>query len=321
MKKTGSSFLLLSIIILVVSLVTPSFAMTVDPLVKETVAFVFLPDQEHSGKFIPQGTGFFIAVKSTDNPETSFGYFVTAKHVFQNKDKKDWITKIYVRLNKQDNTSEYIPIDLFPKGERKNIFTSTDPTVDIAIIPAKIDHKKYKVRFLGEEFLTTKSDFGKFNIKEGTEVFFTGLFTSHIGEQRNYPIVRFGRVALIPEEKIRIEENIKTDLYLIEANAYGGNSGSPVFFHFGVDRTPGSITVGPPLLKLAGVISLQFWDEIPVKFIPVPRQKSKKTSQAEDQKIVPIVNPNVGIAGVVPAYRVQEILFGDELIEKRKQAR
>lgn len=180
-----------------------------------------------------------------------------------------------------------------------------------------LDSNKFKVRYLSEDMLTTKADYEKLNIKEGTEIFFTGLFAPHFGEKRNYPIVRFGRVALIPEEKINLGENIKTDLYLIEANAFGGNSGSPVFFYFGIERNPGSITVGPPLLKLAGVVSLHFFDLIPVKFIQDPSQKTETASSKKAQKIVPVVTPNIGIAGVVPAYNIQEIMFGDELVGRR----
>ena len=232
LQKNGYRFLSLSIIILIATVITPSFAMTVDPLVKETVAFVFLPDQEHPEKFKPQGTGFFIAINAEDQNHV-FGYFVTAKHVFQTEDKKHWLSSVYVRLNKHDNTSEYFRIDLFPEGNKKNIFTSNDPTVDLAIIwvnLSTLDAHKYKIRFLTEDFLTTKADYEKFNIKEGTEVFFTGLFIRHVGEQRNYPIVRFGRVALIPEEKISIEKNIKTDLLLIEANAKAATVAHPSSF-------------------------------------------------------------------------------------------
>lgn len=52
-----------------------------------------------------------------------------------------------------------------------------------------------------------------------------------MGEHRNNPIVRFGRVALLPEDKIPWQENGKSaesvELYLLETQSYGGNSGSP----------------------------------------------------------------------------------------------
>src|SRR3989454_11615008 len=42
-------------------------------------------------------------------------------------------------------------------------------------------------------------------IVEGTEVFFAGLFTPFAGEPRNYPVVRFGRIALVTGEPISWE--------------------------------------------------------------------------------------------------------------------
>jgi hypothetical protein len=42
----------------------------------------------------------------------------------------------------------------------------------------------------------------KLEIQEGDEVFFCGLFESHYGQQKNQPIMRFGKVALMTDEKI-----------------------------------------------------------------------------------------------------------------------
>jgi hypothetical protein len=297
----------------------PIYGIQIDSQVKEVVAFIFIPnpDPQHKDEPIPYGTGFFISIKDNKDPKKLFCYFVTAKHVLQKEDQKTWLSEILVRMNKNDNTSEYISVILFPDGDKKNIFTLEDPTVDLAVLHAHPDVEKYKFKVLPEDYLTTKEDFQKLQIKEGTDVFFTGLFTRHYGQERNYPIVRYGRVALITDEKVFIDKNTKADLYLIEANAYGGNSGSPVFFFLGSDRVPGGIIAGPPIIKLAGVISLHFNETIPVEFIAVPKNKKETTSTDANITTVPIVTPNIGIAGVVPAYKLQEILFGKELTEKR----
>ncbi len=76
-------------------------------------------------------------------------------------------------------------------------------------------------------FKFKREDFKKLNIREGTEVFFTGLFVPYSGYERMYPIVRFGRVSLVTEEKIKWKDQLM-DLYLIESGSFGGNSGSPV---------------------------------------------------------------------------------------------
>jgi hypothetical protein len=95
----------------------------------------------------------------------------------------------------------------------------------------------------------------------------------------------------------------KTDLYLIEANSFPGNSGSPVFFQIGADRGTGSLFVGEPILKLAGIMSGCYNDIQPIQTVSV------STNQ--------FVTPNLGIAGVVPSYKLQEILSSKELKQQR----
>jgi hypothetical protein len=268
--------------------------------VKKTVVFIFVPGND--SKPIPQGTGFFVGVKIPQDPTRYFVYLVTAKHVLRTNDNKAWLPTVFVRLNRKDSGSDTLRLDLIAEGKEKNIFTHPDPSVDIAVIPVLPDETKYDFKIIQDDLLTSKEDFKKLNITEGSEVFFTGLFVQHIGEQRNYPIVRFGRVALITDEKIDLG-GVRSDVYLMEANAYGGNSGSPVFFYLGIDRQPGSVILGEPVLKLAGIVSGHFNDIIPI--------------QVAQTNTIPFVNPNLGIAVVVPAYKLQEILFGDELNKLR----
>ena len=111
-------------------------------------------------------------------------------------------------------------------------------------------------------------------------------------------IVRFGQVALITEEKIDWKGE-KTDLYLIEAGSFGGNSGSPVFFYLGSEREPGSIIVGPPVLKIAGVMQGTFLDAQEIK--------------VAQTKATPFSLSNMGIAAVVPCYKLYEILHSEEI--------
>ncbi|WOD42517.1 S1 family peptidase [Hwangdonia lutea] len=263
--------------------------------IKKTVGFIYAKDK--FGKVKPQGTGFFVSVSDSINgqPRSAF-YFVTAKHVLkQNKTFRD---TILIRLNTKDSLSEYGRLELHPNGVNKNIFIHADKTVDIAVIPIGPDPTKFDYLTLPSTFLTNKKNFKDLNIREGSDVFFTGMFTPFIGDKRIYPIVRFGRVALLTEEKIPWD-NEMTSLYLMETSSYGGNSGSPVFFYLGADRGNGGLFVGNPELKLAGIMKGYFGESSPIKII-------------ETQKI-PVSDRNLGIAAVVPSYFLEEILFGTEL--------
>jgi hypothetical protein len=109
-------------------------------------------------------------------------------------------------------------------------------------------------------------------------------------------------VALVTNEKIEWDGQ-NMNLYLIEAGSYGGNSGSPVFFFLGSDREPGSLKLGSPILKLAGVMQGTFLDAQEIRVVD-----TAKTT---------ISLSNMGIAAVVPAYELKEILDSDVIKKAR----
>lgn len=278
-------------------------AAPIPPEIKSVVVFIFTPGKQPS-EIVPYGTAFFVGVKDSKNSERFFVYLVTAKHVLRTPDHKSWLPKIFLRLNTKNGDSEIIEVPVSLSGANKTVFLHPDPSVDIAVIPALPDQNKFDFKFLPDDMITTEKDFKDLNITEGSEVFFTGLFSAYVGTRKNYPVVRFGRVSLITDEKIKFADQ-EAQLYLIESGSYGGNSGSPVFFHLGSDRAPGMIVVGPPIIKLAGVMSGSFLDLQPVSTVETSR--------------VTVAPSNMGIAAVVPAYKLHELLFGPELIKQREQ--
>jgi Trypsin-like peptidase domain len=287
----------------VIAQITPTMAMPIPADVKQVVGFVFVLDA--SGQPKPQGTGFFVTVKDPKIPNRVQGYFVTAKHVLQTDDQKAFRSEVLIRLNGvNEGPAEFVKLPLSTEGKDKNVFVHADPTVDIAVIPALPDQRRFEFKAIGEEMLTTKEKFKELKIREGSEVFFTGLFAPFVDTKRIYPIVRFGRVALVSDERIDFA-GVKAELYLMETSSYGGNSGAPVFFYLGSDREPGSVVVGSVVLELAGVMSGRFNDAIAV--------------EAVSTSITPFVRPNLGIAGVVPAYKLHEILSSPELVEFRER--
>lgn len=278
---------------------------TIPPDVKKTVVFIFRPTLT-PGRYEPNGTGFFVLVKDESNRERGHGYLVTARHVLQDQTGKMY-QSVAVRLNRIDGKADLIELKLGAGGAP--IFTHpTDNTVDLAVIPALPDQKIYDMKFLPDDFLTTKESFKSLNLGEGADIFFEGLFTSYIGQERNYPISRFGRVAMIPAERVPWRERNKPveflDLYLMESQSYGGNSGAPVFYYLGADRVPGSIIVGPPELKLAGIIKGSFNEGAP-------------DESAQQNAVISVPLQNIGISAVIPSNLLHEILFSDVLVRQR----
>ena len=189
------------------------------------------------------------------------------------------------------------------EGEKRNVFTHNDPSVDIAVIPFLPNKEMFDFKYLTDDMITTEKMYKNLEIREGSDVFFTGLFSPYPGARRNYPIVRFGRVALVTDEKIEWQPGKKMDLYLVEVGSFGGNSGAPVFFYLGQDRKPGSLILGGPVIKLAGVMMGKYLDLNEIKVI-----ETKKSNLAPS---------SMGVAAVVPGYRLHEVLFSKEIKKHR----
>lgn len=236
MKNMKKIILLVALLIITI---TPQAA-PILPDIKKIVAFIYYAN-DNSTNISPDGTGFLVSINDTN---IAFGYLVTAKHVLR-PTVNNWLPAVFVRLNRNDGTSEKILLPIIPTGPNKNVFTHDDPTVDIAVVPFfPKPFTNFDCRFLPVEFVTKQADFQSLNIREGSDVFFTGMFVPHLGDKRNTPITRFGKVALLTDEKIDWVTG-KTDLYLMEANSFPGNSGSPVFFQIGMERETASFLVAP----------------------------------------------------------------------------
>lgn len=289
--------------LVVVLIFTSGYAgMPIPSDIKKTVCFILIKGTD--GKYVPNGTGFFVVTENSSK-SIMYGYLVTAKHVLRSSPEKDeYFPEIFIRLTKTKGGVEQLRIPIIRDGKNKNLFLHHDPTVDIAVIPAIPEIQLYDFKTLPSSMLTTKEDVKAMNITEGADVFFTGMFTSYLGNDKNYPIVRFGRMALLSEEKIEFDKMLR-DLYLVEIFSFGGNSGSPVFFYLGSDRMPGSLIVDSPVLKLAGVMLGTYVKRSPLQEILTGGTQTVSLD-------------NIGIAAVVPSYYLWEIIFSEELKKLRE---
>src|ERR1035441_8545894 len=72
----------------------------------------------------------------------------------------------------------------------------------VKTIPQTALKKDVKAGWLPSSVLKNKHYFEKHVIHEGADIFFVGLFTPFYGSQQNIPICRFGRLAMVTDEKI-----------------------------------------------------------------------------------------------------------------------
>jgi hypothetical protein len=84
--------------------------------------------------------------------------------------------------------------------------------------------------FVPKEALETEK------VAEGDSVLFAGLFIQYLGGSRLEPIVRSGKIAMLPRDLINTTLGKPGHVILAEVHSFGGNSGSPVFVEAHLDR-------------------------------------------------------------------------------------
>lgn len=293
---------LLLAVVFAFSVVIPAACTRIPKGIEKTVVFIY---SESDGA--PQhadGTGFLLGVPVPDHPERSWTYLVTAQHVLHVNGQdlnSPFREVVYVRFNQMKGIAALAELDLRESGANQNVFLDSDRSVDVAVVPIYIPIPggvQVDGLLLSDDMLVTAEDFKKYNIGVGTDMFFTGMFAPYQGLMRNSPIVRFGKLAMIPDEKINFGGRYE-DAYLVETFSFGGNSGSPVFFYPGQDNTPGALLIGTTVLKVAGVMQGFFGDIEPI-------QLARPTN--EQGPSVPVSQSNSGIAVVIPAQHIRNIL-------------
>jgi len=218
-------------------------------------------------------------------------------------------TNFYIRANKRDGTTVALrghPTDpwFFHPTEKEDVDAAVTLFSPLQLAELDIEH-------IPLAMFTDRAVIMHNNLGVGDEVFITGLFTKVTETSKNIPIVRTGTVAMIPGEKIPWRDRY-IDAYLIEARSIGGLSGSPVFIRETLAMSMSTSPIVEPGRNrtkfLHGLGHFYFfgslighWD-VPEGFSP---------TQAE--------TVNMGIAPVVPASKIREILFQPELAEIMKK--
>jgi hypothetical protein len=291
---------------LYVSVPTDAY-MRVPDLILKSVVFLG-QDTDHGRRYI--GTGYVVIAY---RPEKSFLFLVTAAHIANDLDGFDF----YIRANHRDGRV----VEVTQKCEQSLWWyhPSERESVDAAVmmIPFKeimeLDLQPIPAAmFISEATIKSK------NIGVGDEVFVAGLFTNAQGTSKQLPIIRIGNVAMMPEEKIFFPTEDKPDQWLyvnlLEARSIGGLSGSPVFIRetvrFDTFSRGGRMRVattreesGEPT-EMAGLGRFHFFGSMVGHWqIPLPAEFSRTQLEAV----------NMGIAPMVPAHKILEVLTQPEL--------
>jgi hypothetical protein len=267
------------------------------------------------------GTGFVVRVPSSLHGR-HYRFIVTAGHVADGLLQGEWL----LRMNTTDGNSVGFRSDSNHKWWRHH----SDPDgVDVAVthFPDIRDHP-IDLSDLPLEMFLDDALLSYSGVGAGDEVFTVGLFSKMAHQSdRNLPIVRVGNVAMIPEPGVLVpgvdtrRKVLDAEAYLIEARSLGGLSGSPVFVcltgnaqlkvQWDADRKVGKPGrwFQPGDIFLLGLVN-GHWDVFAdEKNDPKPGHPTKNDRDKNTKEIV-----NMGIAVVIPAKKIIEVLSHPEIV-------
>jgi hypothetical protein len=257
-------------------------------------------EDDKGASFAPMATAFFIGESLSE--DRAIKYIVTARHVIDQARRHG---SLWMRC-------------ISPDGKRKAMYEFpvdawwVHPTTDVAVAPLAIALEDFGLRWLPLELLATEDWLREQDVGIGDHIVASGLFSQYPGISRDEPMMRFGRISLIPKEPLRIRSNgplpsMEFEAILAELAAWGGQSGSPAFVYFSIDRhlfAGAQIELKKPSPRLLGLIHGHY---------VIPERMEITASDPSEAHI----RHNSGIAIIIPAYTILEVLFTEEATEHR----
>jgi len=259
------------------------------------------------------GTGFFVGIESQSVPGNWFVLAVSNRHVVHGGGAS------VMRVNTENGGVDFLefePTDWIdhPDGD------------DLVVIPMPADRLHLRVTFnITRDFLT-KEKMVELDVGPGDDVFMVGRFINHEGRQRNVPAARFGNVSVMPQEKIRQPTGFMQESFLVEMRSHAGYSGSPVHIYraprVSLEWPPNRPRMAPPIIHdeahgtwLLGVN----WGYITDDWEITRRKRATALGAVDQAPSAEFVQANTGMNGVVPAWRLLELIH-DPRLEGAKMA-
>jgi hypothetical protein len=262
----------------------------------QTVIFLFATPQIDLAP-MPIGTAFLVQYPSPSDPKKFIPLVITAKHVLGD------FSKVYGRFNTQVGTqTALVEYDIAALKNSNDYWEHEDPGVDIAVFRT-LHFKEVKYEAIPQDLIAKREDFLTEDIKQTDRVIFPGLLTNFMGQSKNFPVMKDGSIALIPNEAVPIKykvgsKEICTNQELIFLNGISipGLSGCPVFLWPGPRLKGNAFNIGGQKPFLLGVMH-GFYPALPREVIKAETTESKFFYQ-----------DNSGVAIIFPSWRLREIL-------------
>lgn len=177
----------------------------------------------------------------------------------------------------------------------------------------------YKFKHVSTDMFVTHDLVRELNIGPGDDVVTAGRFITHDGKESNNPILRFGNIAMMPLEPIALPSGLRQESFLVESRSLIGASGSPVFVRISLDLMgrPGVANQDKGGVFLLGIN----WGHLNLGGVaPDLSNINYGAVYGKDNKPHPEgwkVPVNTGMMGVVPAWKILELLNQADVAEHR----
>jgi hypothetical protein len=274
----------------------------IDDQVRTSVAFLAIrqTDEQNRLLYYPVATAFFVGVHLGGDRWAR--YAVTAKHVV---DKSRPQGSLWIRAVRPGRK---VLFEMPPEG------WSVHPTSDVALARVSIPLEEFGMRFIPTDLFATREWLDEHHVGPGDHVVFAGLFTQYSGPETDEPVVRFGRISLLPRHPIEVPAStgvpaMSFEAVLVETISWGGESGSPAWVYFSVDRdlfAGEALNMRIPNPRLLGLHHGHY--NVPATVEAGP-----------NDYLDALVRLNAGIGIVVPAFSVLELLMSEPVVSEREQ--
>ena len=276
----------------------------IDDLLLRSVFYIYMSKDDAVQSQLDSATGFFVGIPCETGVAT---YAITNRHIIEH----EAMETPTLRVNSIGGG-----IDTIETAREKWRFHPLGSDLAICLIELgpTIAFASLGLDFFPSfEFMKTK------NIGVGDDVFMIGNFQTRGGRTTNLPMVRFGNIAQMPvEPMMNPHTGLEEESFIVEMRSASGFSGSPVIVFIPwlsnrmtrqeVVSTPTWHPPEPDYQMLLGID----WGHI----------RTKEKLYAADGKPLPdgeSIWINSAMAGVVPSWKLTEMLFSEEEVEMRRK--
>jgi S1-C subfamily serine protease len=261
-----------------------------------------------NSRWVATGTGFFYGQLTKPDPDLAKRqydvYLVTAKHVLDKWREQQataaarglLLSELMVRVNPVAVTSAATDVTITELKDKDADWTSNPDGKDVSVLSVNFDilrQKAFAVTFFANDEMTADiSKLTDLKVSAGDDVFVLGFPMGLVEDWRNAVIIKRGIIARIDDMLIS-----KSDVFLIDALVFPGNSGGPVVLRPEITSISGTPPQNRSFL-IGMVVAYQ-----PYIDVAVSQQTQRPRITFEE---------NSGLASVLPTDHIAAAIAADQ---------